>query len=153
GVKAGANGDKAALTFDDNEETSWSNGDNRAGGWIQYELAEPATVSELTLKLGRWRERSYPIRITIDGKEVFRGNTPQSLGYITIPVTPTRGRNVGIELIGATVNRDAFGGIVELENPANAATTGGSATAKGSLSIVEVEIYEPVTRQATTQRR
>jgi beta-galactosidase len=140
-VKAGANSDSAPLTFDDNEETNWSNGGDRANGWIQYELVEPATVSELTLKLGDWRNKSYPIRITVDGKEVFRGETPRSLGYVTIPVTPTRGKNVGIELVGSAVSRDAFGNISELENQANAATTGGS-TAKGNLSIVEVEIYE-----------
>jgi hypothetical protein len=143
-AKAGVNGDKAAQSFDDNEETSWSNDDNRANGWIQYELAQPATVNELTFKMGRWRERGYPIRITVDGKEVFRGETPQSLGYVTIPVKPTKGKNVGIELIGSAVNRDAFGNITELENQANAATTGGGNTAKGNLTIVEAEIYEPV---------
>lgn len=143
-VKAGANSDKAGLSFDDNEETSWSNDDSRATGWIQYELAQPATVNELTLKLGGWRSKSYPIRITVDGKEVFRGDTPQSLGYVTIPVKPTRGQRVAIELIGSTVQRDAFGNIVELENQANAATTGGQSTARGNLNIVEAEIYEPV---------
>ena len=48
---------------------------------------------------------------------------------------------MGIELVGATVNRDAFGAIVERENAANAATVGGDNQAKGNLSIVEVEIY------------
>jgi beta-galactosidase/beta-glucuronidase len=143
-VKAGANSDKAALTIDDNEATGWSNDDNRANGWVQYDLAQPGTVSELTLKMGRWRDRSYPIRITVDGKEVFRGNTPQSLGYVSIPVKPTWGKSVGIELIGSTVSRDSFGSIVELENQANAATTGGQSTARGNLNIVEVEIYESV---------
>ncbi|RYX86365.1 DUF4982 domain-containing protein [bacterium] len=141
-VKAGANSDKAALSFDDDEETSWSNDEALANGWIQYTLAQPATVSELTLKLGGWRSKSYPIRITVDGQEVFSGKTPQSLGYVTIPVKPTKGKSVGIELIGATVNRDGFGSIVEVENQANAATTGGQNMSKGNLNIVEVEIYE-----------
>ncbi len=149
GAKAGDNEDKAALSFDDNEATSWSNGADRAKGWIQYELAEPATVSEVTLKMGGWREKSYPIRITVDGKEVFRGDTPRSLGYVTIPVKPTRGKNVGIELVGSAVSRDAFGNIVELENPANAAT--GSAT-KGSLTIVEIEIYAPMPQNTSRLR-
>ena len=86
----------------------------------------------------------YSLRITVDGKEVFSGNTPTSLGYVTIPVKPTRGKRVAIELSGSTVNRDAFGDIVELENQANAATSGSESTAKGNLNIVEVEIYEPV---------
>ncbi len=144
-AKAGANADKTALSFDDNEETSWSNDDKQSDGWIQYELARPAKVSEITLKMGGWRSKSYPIRITVDGKEVFSGKTPQSLGYVTIPVTPTTGKNVGIELIGSTVQRDAFGGIVELQNQANAATVGGGNTAKGNLTIVEAEIYEAAT--------
>jgi hypothetical protein len=42
--------------------------------------------------------------------------------------------------------RDAFGNIIELENQANAATTGGHSTAKGNLNIVEVKIYEPAGR-------
>jgi beta-galactosidase len=153
GVKAGANGDRAALTFDDNEATSWSSDDNRANGWIHYDLAEPSLVSEVTLKMGRWRDRSYPLRITVDGKEVYSGSTPQSLGYVTIPVRPTMGKSVGIELIGSTVNRDAFGSIVEVENQANAATTGGPKNSKGSLTIVEAEIYSPVTRRTAARQR
>ncbi len=144
-AKAGANADKAAQTFDDDETTNWTNDGNRDSGWIQYELAGPAKISELTMKMGGWRTKSYPIRITVDGKEVFSGTTPGSLGYVTIPVTPTVGKNVGIELIGSTVSRDAFGNITELQNEANAATTGGQSSAKGSLDIVEIEIYEPVT--------
>lgn len=143
-ARAGANADKAAQSFDDNEDTSWANDDTRANGWIQYELEKPATVSELTLKMGGWRNKSYPIRITVDGKVVFSGSTPQSLGYVTIPVKPTKGQRIGIELNGATVNRDSFGSIVEVENQGNAATTGGESKAKGSLNIVEVEIYAPL---------
>jgi len=142
-AEAGANGDQAELSYDDNETTSWSNDGTRATGWIQYKLAQPAEVDEITLKMGDWRSKSYPIRITVDGKEVFNGSTPQSLGYVTVPVKPTKGSNVGIELAGSTVNRDDFGDIVELQNQANAATTGGQGTAKGSLSIVEIEIYGP----------
>ena len=143
-AKAGANADKAMMSYDDNEDTSWSNDDTRDNGWIQYQLSQPATVSELTLKMGGWRDKSYPVRITVDGREVWKGNTPQSLGYATIPVTPTRGQRVGIELIGATVNRDEFGAITELENEANAATTGGNSNAKGNINIVEAEIYGPL---------
>ncbi|BCM93650.1 beta-galactosidase BoGH2A [Abditibacteriota bacterium] len=141
---AGANADKAAQSFDDDESTDWTNDGSRATGWIQFELEHPAKVSELTLKMGGWRTKTYPIRISVDGKDVFKGKTEQSLGYITIPVTPTTGKSVRIELVGATGGSDAFGNIVELENGANAATTGGQSTAKGSLDIVEAEIYEPI---------
>lgn len=143
-AKAGANSNQAALTFDDDERTSWTNDENRANAWIQYELEKPATVSEITLKMGGWRTKSYPIRITVDGKEVFSGDTPQSLGYVTIPVKPTVGQHVGIELNGATVTRDQFGSIVEVKNQANAATVGGDSKSKGAFTIVEAEIYAPV---------
>jgi hypothetical protein len=145
-VKAGSNAEQAARTFDDDETTSWTNDDTRANGWIQFGLEKPAMVNQITLKLGGWRTKSYPIRVTVDGKEVWSGNTPQSLGYVTLPLAPTTGKTVGIELIGAPVNRDAFGNIVELENQANAATTGGQNTARGNLNIVEAEIYAPISK-------
>jgi beta-galactosidase len=144
GVKAGTNADQAAQSFDDNERTSWSNGDDRDKGWIEYQLERPTNVSEITLKMGGWRNKSYPVRIKIDGNEVWSGDTEQSLGYITIPIKPRTGKTLAIELTGTTVQRDAFGAIVELENEANAATTGGGKTAKGNLNIVEIEIYEPI---------
>ncbi len=141
-ARAGANGDKAAQSFDDNEETGWSNDNRRETGWIEYELEQPGKISEVTLKLGRFREKSYPLRITIDGKEVFQGQTPQSLGYVTIPVTPTVGKKVGIALAGASVQQEGFGEITEVENQANAETAGGGGKGKDNLTIVEAEIYE-----------
>ena len=33
----------------------------------------------MTLKLGSWRNRSYPIRIRVDGHVVYQGATPRSL--------------------------------------------------------------------------
>ncbi|HEX6622074.1 MAG TPA: discoidin domain-containing protein, partial [Pyrinomonadaceae bacterium] len=145
---AGANADKAATSFDDNEVTSWSNDGRRATAWIRYELARPAKVSEVTLKLGNWRARSYPVRVTVDDKVVYTGVTPQSLGYVTITFAPVTGRSLRIELTAAAAERDAFGQVTELADPQNAETTGGKGDAKGSLDIVEIEIYEPVARGA-----
>src|SRR5207247_9486013 len=51
-ASAGANVATMALSFDDNEATSWSN-DRRLGcAWINYELDHPAYINELKLKLG-----------------------------------------------------------------------------------------------------
>ena len=63
---------------------------------------------------------------------------------MTIPVPPTEGKNIGIELIGSAMNRDELGNITELENQENAATTGGQNTARGNLTIVEAGIYAPL---------
>jgi hypothetical protein len=77
---------------------------------------------------------------------VWEGETEKSLGYINIPFKPVRGRFVTIKLIGASNEKDAFGGIYEV-----AAKSAGeldlfkdpdAAKAKGELRLVEAEIYE-----------
>jgi beta-galactosidase len=137
---AGANAEHAAASYDDNEKTSWANDNKLATGWITYELAAPATLSEATMKLGGWRQRHYPIRITVDGKEVYRGITPGSLGYVTLPLKPTIGKSVKVELLGAATVRDGFN-ITEVADQKNA-STGDERQGRGTLDIVEVEFYE-----------
>jgi hypothetical protein len=70
-----ADGGDPALAFDDNEETSWSGRKP-----VTFELSRVARLKEITLKTAGFRARSYPIRITVDGVEVYRGVTPRSLG-------------------------------------------------------------------------
>jgi beta-galactosidase len=137
---AGANAANAAASYDDNERTSWANDNKLATGWIAYELTRPTTVTEVTMKLSGWRQRSYPIRITVDGQEVYRGQTPRSLGYVTLPLKPVRGKIVTVELVDTASARDAFN-ITELENQQNA-TTGDERQGSGTLSLVEIELYE-----------
>src|SRR6185436_1278252 len=108
GVRAGSNEEDAAKTFDDDETTAWTSGDDRASAWIEFSLERTADLIDATLKLTGWRERAYPIRILVDGKEAFRGVTPRSLGYVTLPLA-IRGRTVRIELIDALKSGDAFG--------------------------------------------
>lgn len=93
-VTAGAHADSAFESFDDNELTEWNNGRQLSNAWIEYELGTESTVREVTLKLNNFRSRSYPIRISIDGKEVFKGNTERSLGYFTAVCLPHKGRKV-----------------------------------------------------------
>ncbi|HWI58349.1 MAG TPA: DUF4982 domain-containing protein, partial [Bacillota bacterium] len=138
---AGANADRATASFDDNETTSWSNDGKLETAWIQYEFARPAAVAELCLKLAGWRQRSYPLRITVDGQEVFRGPTPRSLGYVTLPLCPVMGKCLKIELLGSSSNQDAFA-MTELAEETNA-STGSERLGRGSLSIVETELYQP----------
>ncbi|MDR0766385.1 MAG: DUF4982 domain-containing protein [Odoribacteraceae bacterium] len=143
---AGCNEADAVKSFDDNELSEWSNDGRIQSGWIKYELERDAVVNEVELKLTGWRTRSYPVQVFVDDKEVFKGDTPRSLGYVSIPVTPTKGRFVKIQLVGLNSEEDAFGGIVEV----TAATTGeldllkdpNAGNAKGQLRVVEVEVYE-----------
>ena len=92
------------------------------------------------LKLTGWRERSYPLRIEVDGREAWSGLTPKSLGYVTLPLAPSQGRSVRIVLAGKAEEGGGMG-LTEVANQANTATgTQGVSTA--TLSIVEAEFYE-----------
>ncbi|MFG6487605.1 sugar-binding domain-containing protein [Roseateles sp. BYS78W] len=135
---ADADSGTPARAVDDDERTSWTSAPGK--GRIRFHLAEPATLSEITLKLGGWKERQYPLVIRVDGIEVWRGLTERSLGYVTLPLKPRLGQVVSIELTG-----DAVGG----EETANTEVanqkivdTGASRLGRGVLSIVEAEFYK-----------
>jgi lysophospholipase L1-like esterase len=117
-VTAGANAEQARLSFDDNETTEWVSDGKLANAWIKYDFARPERISEVSLKLANWRTRSYPLRITVDDKTVFTGETPTSLGYVTLPFSPITGSSLKIEL-----NAD-------------------DADGKGTIGIFEIEIYD-----------
>lgn len=142
-VTAGSNTDKAKASFDDDETNDWSSDGQPGTAWIKYELAQPAQVNQIVLKLVGWRTQSYPIRISVDNKVVFSGNTPRSLGYVTFSFPETFAKTVKIELSGEASNRDAFGKIIEITgipDPQSAANKGGAKI----LGIVEAEIYGPL---------
>jgi len=140
-AKAGANSDKAAASFDDDETTAWANGNELKTAWIAYEFAKPTRVDEAVLKLTGWRQKSYPLRITLDDEEVYRGATPKTLGYVTLSLKSTVGKTLKIELIDVASSKDAFN-ITELSNSKENASTGADRVGPGTLSIVEAEFYE-----------
>jgi len=141
---AGANAGKAALSYDDNELSEWTNDGNISTGWITYKLDREVLVSEVCLKLAGWRTRSYPITILVDGKEVWNGKTLQSLGYVNIPVMPTLGQTVTIRLTGSNIEKDAFQNMVEVSGKKELDLTKNTnaGTSKGQLRIIEAEFYE-----------
>lgn len=143
-AQAGANAEKAAASFDDNEVTEWTSDGKLENGWITYELERPARVGEVVLKLTGWRTQSYPVRVLVNEKVVYEGVTPRSLGYVTLSFSPVVGRTLKIELTGSASNRDAFGNIIEIPGTPDPQSAAGKGGAKGTLSIVEVEIYEPI---------
>jgi hypothetical protein len=136
---AGSGLESVKRSYDDNEETAWSSEGGVANAWIEYRLSASAELIEASFKLTGWRERAYPLRILVDGKEAFRGVASRTLGYVTLPLGNARGQTVRVELIGATEATDAFG-ISELNEQRNA-RTGSSRVSAQSLSIVEVEFY------------
>jgi beta-galactosidase len=110
---AGSNQNEAKNSFDDDETTAWTSEGPTANAWIRYELAQSASVEQVVLKLAGARTKTYPIRILVDGKDVYAGSSPRNLGYATFTFSPTKGKSVRIE----------------------------STSKKGALSIVEAELY------------
>ena len=142
GASAGSNQEAVARSWDDDETTNWVSGSGAGQAWISYQLARPATLTEASFKLSGWRQRSYPLRISVDGQEVYKGDTPKGYGYVTLPLKPVTGSIVKLELIGAASDNDSIK-LVEVANQA-IVDTGADRTAKGVLAIVEAEFYEAV---------
>ncbi|MDR7117792.1 DUF4982 domain-containing protein [Caulobacter sp. BE254] len=139
---AGSNPDTVGLARDDDETTHWASDGQLANAWIEYQLEKPQVVDEVVLKLIGWRLRSYPLRITVDGVTVYEGAPAKSLGYVTLPLKPVKGRRLRIALTGPTVDRDAFGKIVEITGAKAGLDTGAEKVAAGGgLGIIEAELY------------
>jgi hypothetical protein len=139
---AGISSEKAANSYDDNEITAWASDGQLATAWINYELSREAVISEITLKLAGWRTRSYPLSISVDGKVVFVGQTPKSLGYVTIALPPTKGKSLKIQLTGAA--RDDSAGITPELGQTGPLEAESMRSSSRKLEIIEVEIYEKV---------
>jgi len=139
---AGANADQAAASFDDNELSDWVNDGKVSTAWITYTLADAAVIDEVTLKLNNFRTRSYPVKILVDGVEVFNGITPKSLGYCTLICKPVKGKTVTIQLTNeASAKDDSSIGVEMGGKKLDDGVARNDANAKGTLSIIEAEIY------------
>lgn len=138
---AGSNDDKAALSYDDNERTTWVSDGQASTSWIQYELEKESPVSEVTIKVNSFRTKSYPIRILVNDKIAWEGITPRSLGYSTFTFPWIIGSTVRIQLTdgASTVENKS----VEVSGKSlDDGVKSDNAAAKGILSIIEAEIYE-----------
>ncbi|HKL92213.1 MAG TPA: DUF4982 domain-containing protein [Bacteroidales bacterium] len=143
---AGAHPDKTGLSYDDNELSEWTNDGKLSTGWIAFQLEEASRMDAISLKMTNWRRASYPIDILIDGKRVWSGKTERSLGYILIPIEPTIGQTVTIQLTGAKTEEDAFQNMIELsgQKELDGFKIPENTDSKGQLRIVEVEILQKV---------
>ena len=138
-VKAGSNEADAELSLDDNEETKWKSSGDEDDAWITYKFDQSQPINQVCLKLDRWRNTSYPIKLMVGKRVIWSGPTPCSLGYVTLSFEPIQARELTISMGGATKVDDAFGQIVEVTG----AIDQSSASKSGSLAIVEAEIYGP----------
>ncbi len=144
-VVAGSNPADAAKTFDDNELSRWASDGRADTAWIEYDFGRDVTLSEIELKLVGWRSRAYPLKLTLDGRDVWRGETERQLGYAAVQFPQARGRVLRITQTGAVQDRDAFGKIVELATARQAGDTGADAVPAGyRLAIVEADFHGPV---------
>ena len=143
---AGANADKAAASFDDNELSEWTNDGRLASAWITYRLGRMAQIDEVCVKFTGWRMRSYPVEIYAGDELIWEGETPRSLGYVHLPVKPVMTREITVKLKGAAQDEDAFGGIVEVVAPAagelDLFKAKGADKKSNELRIVEIEFKE-----------
>jgi beta-galactosidase len=159
---AGANAADASKSYDDDETTSWSSAVNdavtdglppRTGSppppagsletaWVEYSFAEPETVNEVELKLNGFRQRRYPLRITLDGRKVWEGLTPTTLGYCDLKfAVPTKGSKLRVTLTGPPINTSLE--VTELNgNAATATSLSLGKQVNPVLSVVEAEIYK-----------
>jgi beta-galactosidase len=141
---SGSNRDSACKSYDDNEMSDWYNDGKLSTAWIEYELSTPSVVTEINLKLNNFRSRTYPLRITVDGKEVFNDTTQRSLGYFTAICKPVKGEKVRIELIKTNTDNSAAKMTEITGKKLDDGVARDDANAKGTLSIIEAEIYGPV---------
>jgi hypothetical protein len=146
-AKTGYDTGHASRSYDDNELSEWKNDGKLSTAWITYRLERKAVVSDICLKLTGWRLRSYPLEIYADKQLIWSGETPRSLGYVHLkPIQPVKTNEVTIRLKGAGKDKDAFGGIVEVAEPAAGEldlfkAKDGEKT-RSELRIVEAEFLE-----------
>ena len=140
---AGANQEKAHLCFDDNETTGWLNDGRLETAWIELNLERVATIDAIDIKLNNFRTKEYPLSVKVGDTEVFKGKTERTLGYYSIACKPVKGNKVKISLDGfAKVNDNIEGEVSGQKLGDGIATT--TSNAKGTLGIIEVEVYELV---------
>ena len=144
-AKAGYDSEHASYSFDDNELSEWKNDGRLSTAWITYKLEEKAIVDDICLKLTGWRLRSYPLEVFAGKTLIWSGETERSLGYVHLkPTKRVKTDEITIRLKGAGKDKDAFGGITEVAQPAAGeldlfkAKNGGDT--KSELRIVEIDL-------------
>ena len=144
---AGYDSEHASYSFDDNELSEWKNDGRLSTAWITYKLAEKAIINDICLKLTGWRQRSYPLDVYAGDQLIWSGETERSLGYVHLqPSKSVATDEITIRLRGAGKDEDAFGGIVEVAEPAagelDLFKAEGGVKTNNELRIVEIEFLK-----------
>ncbi|MDO5447921.1 MAG: discoidin domain-containing protein, partial [Prevotellaceae bacterium] len=134
-VESGSNQEDAKYAIDKNERTTWSSSSVRGEQWIRFTLQQPTTISEIVMKMGDFRSKSYPIEVIADSVVCFKGETYRTMSYVHIPVGNIRAKQFTIRLAGETLNGDAFANVKELDSKNNDRSTKGTK----QLRIIEAQ--------------
>jgi beta-galactosidase len=81
------------------------------------------------------------LRITVNDNEVFKGTTQISLGYCTIHCQPARGKKVRIALTNLSNDAQTNIGTEVSGKKLDDGVARDDSKARGTLSIIEAEIY------------
>jgi hypothetical protein len=144
GAEAGCDSEHASRSYDDNELSEWKNDGRLSTAWITYRLAKKTVVDDICLKLTGWRQRSYPLEVYAGEQLIWSGETPRSLGYIHLkPTRKVKADKITLRLRGASKDKDAFAGIVELvEGELDLYKAKNGSDVNNELRIVEVEFLQ-----------
>ncbi|NDV84025.1 sugar-binding domain-containing protein [Bacteroides sp. 51] len=139
-AKAGSNSSRAYSSFDDNEHTAWISINDLDSAYISYQLAEQAHISEVVLKLHDFRNISYPLEVSANGKVIHRTVTDKSLGYVHLTFPPAFTDQLTVKLFEPSFPNEGYGQIIEYgdENRDMKDYSKDNCT----LSIYEIDILE-----------
>lgn len=119
---AGYQSERAKASHDDNEDSMWQNNGQLSTAWIEFQPSRRVALKECCLKLKDFRKKSYRLRITgfcptengIEEVILWEGETPKSLGYVTLPLQESEAvAKIRIEALSD--NEKASLGIIEAE--------------------------------------
>lgn len=144
---AGANAELVASSYDDNELSEWKNDGRISTAWITYTLDKPVAIDRISMKLTGWRQRSYPIEVWAGETQIWKGETPKSLGYVELNIeNPVAAQTYTIRQVGSATDREAFGQITELVAPTagelDLYKSANGDKVKGELRIVEIDLLK-----------
>ena len=142
GATAPVNAADVANSYDDNEETGWSNDGTIENAWITYHLGRMAQVDEICVKMSDWRSREYPLQIFAGDELCYEGALPRTLGYAHINLKPVMARDITVRLKNAAEDNDAFSQVVELADEQNGNRPAARRQANMNLKIIEIEFKE-----------
>lgn len=113
-------GNPAVNSYDRSRSTRWANDGTVATAWIKYDLGRVSDINQIKVRFNNGATRTHPVRIDIDGVQVFSGNTTTTTGYWQTSFAPVRGRYVTITM------------------------TGNNSAGSGWFSILESQIWSPL---------